>query len=114
MFFGAGYLVSNRSLMRPVTDILSDAGAGAVPWADERDLGVVRRRDHRDDPPRRRASAGTCLPPAAMPRRRASPGVNVGGVQAVTSSCWDGGGLLNSSRLLSAQPSDDFSFVFRG
>jgi len=116
MFFGAGYLVSNRSLMRPVGEIypmLARAqflGLTSATWVS---FGVVivatilltQTRFGRNV----FASGGN-----AEAARIA--GVNVGGVQAITfvllATSAAVAGVLNSSRSLSAQPSDDFSFVF--
>jgi len=116
MFFGAGYLVSNRSLMRPVSEIypmLARAqflGLTSATWVS---FGVViiatilltQTRFGRNV----FASGGN-----AEAARIA--GVNVGGVQAITfvllATSAAVAGVLNSSRSLSAQPSDDFSFVF--
>jgi ribose transport system permease protein len=116
MFFGAGYLVSNRSLMRPVSDIypmLARAqflGLTSATWVS---FGVViiatilltQTRFGRN-----------VFATGGNPEAARIAGVNVGGVQALTfvllATSAAVAGVLNSSRSLSAQPSDDFSFVF--
>lgn len=116
MFFGAGYLVSNRSLMRPVTDIypmLARAqflGLTSATWVSFVVVIIATILLTQTRFGRNVFATGGNAEAARI------AGVNVGGVQAVTfvllSTSAAVAGLLNSSRSLSAQPSDDFSFVF--
>ena len=116
MFFGAGYLVSNRSLMRPVTDIypmLARAqflGLTSATWVSFVVVIAATILLNQTRFGRNVFATGGNAEAARI------AGVNVGGVQAVTfvllSTSAAVAGVLNSSRSLSAQPSDDFSFVF--
>jgi len=116
MFFGAGYLVSNRSLMRPVTDVypmLARAqflGLTSATWVSFVVVIIATILLTQTRFGRNVFATGGNAEAARI------AGVNVGGVQAVTfvllSTSGAVAGLLNSSRSLSAQPSDDFSFVF--
>lgn len=116
MFFGAGYLVSNRSLMRPVTDIypmLARAqflGLTSATWVSFVVVIIATILLTQTRFGRNVFATGGNAEAARI------AGVNVGGVQAVTfvllSTSAAVAGVLNSSRSLSAQPSDDFSFVF--
>ena len=116
MFFGAGYLVSNRSLMRPVTEdypMLARAqflGLTTATWVSfvvviVAAILLTQTRFGRN-----------VFATGGNPEAARIAGVNVPGVQAATFVLLSGAaalaGLLNSSRSLSAQPSDDFSFVF--
>lgn len=116
MFFGAGYLVSGRSLLRPIGDSYKDLartdilGLTSSTWVA---IAVV-------------AVSGVLLTQTRFGRNVFATGgnaeaariagVNVSGVQiacfALLSTSAAIAGVLNSSRSLSAQPSDDFSFVF--
>ena len=116
MFFGAGYLVSDRSLLRPVGDSYKALartqvlGLTSSTWIA---IGVV-------------AIASILLTQTRFGRNVFATGgnaeaariagVNVPRVQIATFAMLSGSaaiaGVLNSSRSLSAQPSDDFSFVF--
>lgn len=116
MFFGAGYLVSNRSLMRPVTDVypmLARAqflGLTSATWVSFVVVIIATILLTQTRFGRNVFATGGNAEAARI------AGVNVGGVQAVTfvllSTSAAVAGVLNSSRSLSAQPSDDFSFVF--
>jgi ribose transport system permease protein len=79
-------------------------------------VGVIRRGHHRHDPPHPDALRAQRLRPGGNAEAARIAGVNVGGVQAITfvllATSAAVAGVLNSSRSLSAQPSDDFSFVF--
>lgn len=116
MFFGAGYLVSDRSLMRPVTEGYKFLARGqflgltSSTWVS---FAVV-------------ILAGVALTQTRFGRNVFAiggnaeaariAGVDVPRVTTITFVLLAGSaalaGVLNSSRSLSAQPSDDFSFVF--
>ncbi|MBI4922412.1 MAG: ABC transporter permease [Devosia nanyangense] len=116
MFFGVGYLVSGRSLLRPIgqdypmlarTQIL---GLTSSTWVSflmviVATILLTRTRFGRN-----------VFATGGNPEAARIAGVNVPRVQATTfvllSTAAAIAGVLNSSRSLSAQPSDDFSFVF--
>lgn len=116
MFFGVGYLVSGRSLLRPIgqdypmlarTQIL---GLTSSTWVSflmviVATILLTRTRFGRN-----------VFATGGNPEAARIAGVNVPRVQAATfvllSTAAAIAGVLNSSRSLSAQPSDDFSFVF--
>lgn len=116
MFFGVGYLISDRSMMRPDGEIYQQIartrylGITSGAWIS---FVVV-------------IFAGMLLARTRFGRnvfatggnREAArlAGVNVDRTQVITFVLLGGAaalaGVLNSSRSISAQPSDDFSFVF--
>lgn len=116
MFFGAGYLVSNRSLMRPVSDIYPQLaraqflGLTSATWVSFAVVIIATVLLTQTRFGRNVFATGGNAEAARI------AGVNVGGVQAATfvllAISAAVAGVLNSSRSLSAQPSDDFSFVF--
>jgi ribose transport system permease protein len=116
IFFGIGYLVSNRSLMRPVSDIYPQLaraqflGLTSATWVSFVVVIIAAVLLTQTRFGRNVFAIGGNAEAARI------AGVNVGGVQATTfvllATSAAVAGVLNSSRSLSAQPSDDFSFVF--
>ena len=116
MFFGLGYLISDRSLMRPAGDIyqqlartkfldITSATWIAVFVVILASILLTRTRFGRNV-----FATGGNQEAARL------AGINVSRVQATTFILLGGAaalaGIVNSSRSISAQPSDDFSFVF--
>ncbi len=116
MFFGFGYLISDRSLMRPVTDSyqqiartkfldITSATWIAIIVVILASILLTRTRFGRNV-----FATGGNQEAARL------AGINVPQVQAVTFILLGAAaalaGIVNSSRSISAQPSDDFSFVF--
>lgn len=116
IFFGAGYLVSNRSLMRPVSEIYPQLaraqflGLTSATWVSFVVVIIAAVLLTQTRFGRNVFATGGNAEAARI------AGVNVGGVQLTTfvllATSAAVAGVLNSSRSLSAQPSDDFSFVF--
>ncbi len=116
MFFGAGYLVSDRSLMRPVSDaypmlarsqFLGLTSATWVSFAMVIIASVLLTQTR---------FGRNVFATGGNPEAARIAGVNVPRVQIATfallATAAAIAGVINSSRSLSAQPSDDFSFVF--
>jgi len=116
MFFGLGYLISDRSLMRPAGDTyqqlartkfldITSATWIAVFVVILASILLTRTRFGRNV-----FATGGNQEAARL------AGINVSRVQATTFILLGGAaalaGIVNSSRSISAQPSDDFSFVF--
>ena len=116
MFFGFGYLISDRSLMRPVTDSyqqiartkffdITSATWIALIVVILASILLTRTRFGRNV-----FATGGNQEAARL------AGINVPQVQAITFILLGAAaalaGIVNSSRSISAQPSDDFSFVF--
>jgi len=116
MFFGFGYLISDRSLMRPVTDSyqqiartkffdITSATWIALVVVIVASILLTRTRFGRNV-----FATGGNQEAARL------AGINVPQVQAITFILLGAAaalaGIVNSSRSISAQPSDDFSFVF--
>ena len=116
MFFGFGYLISDRSLMRPVTDSyqqiartkffdITSATWIALNVVILASILLTRTRFGRNV-----FATGGNQEAARL------AGINVPQVQAITFILLGAAaalaGIVNSSRSISAQPSDDFSFVF--
>jgi len=116
MFFGFGYLISDRSLMRPVTDSyqqiartkffdITSATWIALVVVIVASILLTRTRFGRNV-----FATGGNQEAARL------AGINVPQVQAITFVLLGAAaalaGIVNSSRSISAQPSDDFSFVF--
>ncbi len=116
MFFGFGYLISDRSLMRPVTDgyqqiartkffDITSATWIALIVVILASILLTRTRFGRNV-----FATGGNQEAARL------AGINVPQVQAITFILLGAAaalaGIVNSSRSISAQPSDDFSFVF--
>ncbi len=116
MFFGFGYLISDRSLMRPVTDSYQQIARTkffditSATWISlvvviVASILLTRTRFGRN------VFATWGNQEAAR-----LAGINVPQVQAITFILLGAAaalaGIVNSSRSISAQPSDDFSFVF--
>ena len=116
MFFGFGYLISDRSLMRPVTDSyqqiartkffdITSATWIALIVVIVASILLTRTRFGRNV-----FATGGNQEAARL------AGINVPQVQAITFILLGAAaalaGIVNSSRSISAQPSDDFSFVF--
>ncbi len=116
MFFGFGYLISDRSLMRPVTDSyqqiartkffdITSATWIALIVVVLASILLTRTRFGRNV-----FATGGNQEAARL------AGINVPQVQAITFILLGAAaalaGIVNSSRSISAQPSDDFSFVF--
>lgn len=116
MFFGAGYLISDRSLMRPAGDIYQQIartryfGITSATWIAIIVVIIAALLLSRTRFGRNVFATGGNQEAARL------AGVNVSRVQATTFILLGGAaalaGILNSSRSISAQPSDDFSFVF--
>lgn len=116
MFFGAGYLVSDRSIMRPVSDgwrdlarsrFLELTSATWIALAVVIIAGVLLTRTR---------FGRNVYATGANPEAARLAGVSVGRVQMITfvllATAAALAGILGSSRAISAQPSDDFSFIF--
>ena len=116
MFFGAGYLISDRSLLRPVgdaypllarTNILGLTSSTWVSFAMVLIASVLLTQTR---------FGRNVFATGGNPEAARIAGVAVSRVQITTfallSTSAAIAGVLNSSRSLSAQPSDDFSFVF--
>ena len=116
MFFGLGYLISDRSLMRPMGDAyqqiartkffdITSATWLALVVVIIASIILTRTRFGRNV-----FATGGNQEAARL------AGVNVSRVQAATFILLGGAsalaGIVSSSRSMSAQPSDDFSFVF--
>ncbi len=116
MFFGFGYLISDRSLMRPVTDSyqqiartkffdITSATWIALIIVILASILLTKTRFGRNV-----FATGGNQEAARL------AGINVPQVQAITFILLGAAaalaGIVNSSRSISAQPSDDFSFVF--
>ena len=116
MFFGFGYLISDRSLMRPVTDSYQQIARTKIfditsaTWISLvvvifASILLTRTRFGRNV-----FATGGNQEAARL------AGINVPQVQAITFILLGAAaalaGIVNSSRSISAQPSDDFSFVF--
>ena len=116
MFFGFGYLISDRSLMRPVTDSYQQIARTkffditSATWISlvvviMASILLTRTRFGRNV-----FATGGNQEAARL------AGINVPQVQAITFILLGAAaalaGIVNSSRSISAQPSDDFSFVF--
>ncbi len=116
MFFGFGYLISDRSLMRPVTDSyqqiartkffdITSATWIALIVVILASILLTKTRFGRNV-----FATGGNQEAARL------AGINVPQVQAITFILLGAAaalaGIVNSSRSISAQPSDDFSFVF--
>ena len=116
MFFGAGFLVSGRSLMRPESDVYRliarsrFLGLTSATWIA---IGVVivatillgRTRFGRNVFAVGGNMEAARLAGVAVNRVQTTAFLLLGVAAALA-------GVLNSSRSISAQPSDDFSFVF--
>lgn len=116
MFFGAGYLVSDRSIMRPEgegwralarTRVLELTTATWIALIVVILAGILLTRT--------RFGRNVYATGANREAARLA-GVNVDRVQMITFVLLAGSaalaGILGSSRAISAQPSDDFSFIF--
>ncbi len=116
MFFGFGYLISDRSLMRPVTDSYQQIARTKIfditsaTWIALVVVLVASILLTRTRFGRNVFATGGNQEAARL------AGINVPGVQAITFILLGASaalaGIVNSSRSISAQPSDDFSFVF--
>lgn len=116
MFFGAGYLISDRSILRPDGEMYQQLartrflGVTSSAWIA---IAVViiagillsRTRFGRNVFATGGNIEAARLAGVAVNRVQATTFVLLGGAAALA-------GVLNSSRAISAQPSDDFSFVF--
>jgi len=116
MFFGLGYLISDRSLMRPVTDSYQQIARTKIfditsaTWISLVVVIVASILLTRTRFGRNVFATGGNQEAARL------AGINVPQVQAITFILLGAAaalaGIVNSSRSISAQPSDDFSFVF--
>ena len=116
MFFGFGYLISDRSLMRPVTDSYQQIARTKIfditsaTWISLVVVIVASILLTRTRFGRNVFATGGNQKAARL------AGINVPQVQAITFILLGAAaalaGIVNSSRSISAQPSDDFSFVF--
>lgn len=116
MFFGLGYLISDRSLMRPVTDSYQQIARTkffditSATWISLVVVIVASILLTRTRFGRNVFATGGNQEAARL------AGINVPQVQAITFILLGAAaalaGIVNSSRSISAQPSDDFSFVF--
>ena len=116
MFFGFGYLISDRSLMRPVTDSYQQIARTkffditSATWISLVVVIVASILLTRTRFGRNVFATGGNQEAARL------AGINVPQVQAITFILLGASaalaGIVNSSRSISAQPSDDFSFVF--
>jgi len=116
MFFGTGYLISDRSLMRPAGEAFQHIartrffGVTSAFWIA---LGAViiagillsRTRFGRNIYATGGNAEAARLAGVKVDRVQAMTFVLLGGAAALA-------GVINASRSISAQPSDDFSFVF--
>lgn len=116
MFFGVGYLISDRSLLRPDGEIyqqiartrflgITSASWIAIAVVIAAGLLLSRTRFGRNVFATGGNMEAARLAGVAVSRVQATTFVLLGGAAALA-------GVLNSSRAISAQPSDDFSFVF--
>ena len=116
MFFGAGFLVSSRSLMRPESDVyrliarsrflgLTSATWIAIAVVIIATILLSRTRFGRNVFAVGGNMEAARLAGVAVNRVQTTAFLLLGVVAALA-------GVLNSSRSISAQPSDDFSFVF--
>ena len=116
MFFGFGYLISDRSLMRPVTESYQQIARTkffditSATWISLVVVIVASILLTRTRFGRNVFATGGNQEAARL------AGINVPQVQAITFILLGAAaalaGIVNSSRSISAQPSDDFSFVF--
>ena len=116
MFFGFGYLISDRSLMRPVTDSYQQIARTkffditSATWISLVVVIVASILLTRTRFGRNVFATGGNQEAARL------AGINVPQVQAITFILLGAAaalaGIVNSSRSISAHPSDDFSFVF--
>ena len=116
MFFGFGYLISDRSLMRPVTDSYQQIARTkffditSATWISLVVVIVASILLTRTRFGRNVFATGGNQEAARL------AGINVPQVQAITFILLGAAaalaGIVNSSRSISAQPSDDFSFDF--
>ena len=116
MFFGFGYLISDRSLMRPVTDSYQQIARTKIfditsaTWISLVVVIIASILLTRTRFGRNVFATGGNQEAARL------AGINVPQVQAITFILLGAAaalaGIVNSSRSISAQPSDDFSFVF--
>ena len=116
MFFGAGFLISQRSLMRPDGEFYQQVartrflGVTSAFWIALVVVIIAWVLLSRTRFGRNVYATGGNKEAARL------AGVNVDRVQALTFVMLGGAaalaGVINSSRSISAQPSDDFSFVF--
>ena len=116
MFFGFGYLISDRSLMRPVTDSYQQIARTkffditSATWISLVVVIVASILLTRTRFGRNVFATGGNQEAARL------AGINVPQVQEITFILLGAAaalaGIVNSSRSISAQPSDDFSFVF--
>ena len=116
MFFGFGYLIRDRSLMRPVTDSYQQIARTkffditSATWISLVVVIVASILLTRTRFGRNVFATGGNQEAARL------AGINVPQVQAITFILLGAAaalaGIVNSSRSISAQPSDDFSFVF--
>ncbi len=116
MFFGFGYLISDRSLMRPVTDTYQQIARTkffditSATWIALITVIIASILLTRTRFGRNVFATGGNQEAARL------AGINVPMVQATTFILLGASaalaGIVNSSRSISAQPSDDFSFVF--
>ncbi len=116
MFFGAGYLISERSMLRPETEIYQQIartrlfGITSASW-----IAIIvvviaavllaRTRFGRNVFATGGNIEASRLAGVAVEKVQAATFILLGVAAALA-------GVLNSSRAISAQPSDDFSFVF--
>ena len=116
MFFGAGFLVSSRSLMRPESDVyrmiarsrflgLTSATWIAIAVVIVATILLSRTRFGRNVFAVGGNMEAARLAGVAVNRVQTTAFLLLGVAAALA-------GVLNSSRSISAQPSDDFSFVF--
>ena len=116
MFFGAGFLVSGRSLMRPESDVyrliarsrflgLTSATWIAIAVVIIATILLSRTRFGRNVFAVGGNMEAARLAGVAVNRVQTTAFLLLGAAAALA-------GVLNSSRSISAQPSDDFSFVF--
>ena len=116
MFFGFGYLISDRSLMRPVTDSYQQIARTKIfditsaTWISlvvviVASILLTRTRFGRNVFATGGNQEAARLAGINMPQVRAITFILLGAAAALA-------GIVNSSRSISAQPSDDFSFVF--
>jgi ribose transport system permease protein len=116
MFFGVGYLISDRSLMRPAGEVFQHIartrffGVTSAFWIALIVVIIAAVLLSRTRFGRNIYAAGGNAEAARL------AGVKVDRVQAMTFVLLGGAaalaGVINASRSISAQPSDDFSFVF--
>ena len=116
MFFGFGYLISDRSLMRPVTDSYQQIARTkffditSATWISlvvviVASILLTRTRFGRNVFATGGNQEAARLAGINVPQVQATTFILLGAAAALA-------GIVNSSRSISAQPSDDFSFVF--